>query len=248
MLVTDSFSVAMPGSVRLGQERDKWRRSGGAWVEDKGNREDIKRDWGERKDKRERSPRTGPSGGGGYSKSKKSRGGLGHGKTSQNSVETKQVERRARGRRSWSREESRSRYRKTEPRRSREGVRRRSRQRSRSIRDKRSLRNGRVEKEVRQTRTEVAQLRKEVASVAHNVNVLKAISESTTRTPRTQQAQQDQEEHYATTQGILGPEMKTDLARRFQDEADLTLKEIIKKGKQQIDKRFKFTQFAGRVT
>ena len=155
--------------------------------------------------------------------------------------------RRARGRRSWSREDSRRRHRRPESRRSRDGSGRGRRQRSRSIRDKRKQRNERVEKERRQNRSEVAQLRRDLAAVSHDVYALKASSGDTILPPRTQQARQDQEEHNVRTKGSFGQVTKMELARMFQDEAAPTLKETIKKGKHKIDKN-KLMHIAGCVS
>ena len=160
--------------------------------------------------------------------------------------ESRHEPRRERGRRSRSRNDSRRGSGRAESRRSKDEPRRERRRRSHSVREGREQREGRRENANRQEQPEVSQIKKDLASVSYNLNVLKASSESATLPPMVLKAHQAQIEHNVIIKNILVHEMKTELARSFQNEVPPILMEIIKKGEQRIDKRNKLVRMASR--
>ena len=124
-------------------------------------------------------------------------------------------------RRSWSREE----------------FRRRGRRRSRSGRYRREQRRGRARGMGRRVQPEVVQLKKDMASLSHNLNIIKASSETITLPPMGHKGHQTQVEINVGLRHILVNQMRTELARMYPEGVSPTLMEIIKRGEDKINKR-----------
>ena len=158
-----------------------------------------------------------------------------------------QAPRRARSRRSESRrprDDSRGRQRRSESRSRRVEPRRTRRHRSNSGREQRDQEGRRGDNVNGQGNAELNQLKRELASMSFNLNILKASSESWTMPPMTQKAHQAQVEHNMAVKKIYVHELKTELARMYQNVVPPNLEEIIQKGELKIDYRNKLIQIA----
>ena len=109
--------------------------------------------------------------------------------------------------------------------------------RSRSGRYRREQGGGRARGVGLREQPEVVQLKKDMASLSHNLNIIKASSESITLPPMGNKGHQVQVETNVGVKNILVNQMRTELARMYPEGVSPTLMEIIKRGEDKIDKR-----------
>ena len=94
---------------------------------------------------------------------------------------------------------------------------------------------GRVEGSGNQT--EVVQLKKDLAALAHNLSIIKASSESISLPPMGQKGHQVQVETNVAIRNVLVNQMRAELARLHPEGVAPTLMETIKRGEDLINKR-----------